>query len=386
MRRNRMIWGILWILSLVGISFFGGTISYGFFAAMTFLPLISLLYLLYVYFFFHIYQELDNRTLVVNETIPFTFMLVNEYPFAFVGVRVRFYYSFSTINGLSDDTEYELLPRSEIKKVTRLTCKYRGEYEVGIKTVEIQDYFRLFRISYHNRSAIRALVRPQLVHLSELKQIDMSHVMREAKLHPTNLDVLTRGYVPGDDIRQIHWALTARSGELMTRERIGEEQQGIGIILETARYSEKPTDYLPVENKMLECVLALALFFAGKGILLHTYHREEKLRINSVEKMAQFDDFYSMISDIQFDEQESQEKLFTELSARRDIFMCHAVFLVLHTWSEAAHRMALKLSENQVFVVVYLITEQLPDDIQFEEAAKIKVIQIPPNANLKEVL
>ena len=46
MKRNRILFAILWVVSLVGISLFGGPISYGFFALLTILPLISFLYLL----------------------------------------------------------------------------------------------------------------------------------------------------------------------------------------------------------------------------------------------------------------------------------------------------------------------------------------------------
>lgn len=158
MRRNRLIWGIVWIISIVGISFFGGTVSYGFFIAVTLLPIVSVVYLLYVYFCFHIYQELGTRTIVVNQKIPFFFRLVNEYWFSFVGVKVRFYSSFSTIEGLSDDIEYELLPGTDIKKETGIICRYRGEYKVGIKYVEIQDFLRLFKFSYHNPETLGVIM------------------------------------------------------------------------------------------------------------------------------------------------------------------------------------------------------------------------------------
>ncbi|MBQ7959331.1 MAG: hypothetical protein IJ330_06465 [Oscillospiraceae bacterium] len=61
MRRNRIIWFCLWILSLVGISFHGGIISYGFFIAVTITPVFSLFYLLLVYALFHILQNVERR-------------------------------------------------------------------------------------------------------------------------------------------------------------------------------------------------------------------------------------------------------------------------------------------------------------------------------------
>ena len=45
MRRRRLAFLCLWILSLAAISFFGGAVSYGFFFGMTLLPVISLAYI-----------------------------------------------------------------------------------------------------------------------------------------------------------------------------------------------------------------------------------------------------------------------------------------------------------------------------------------------------
>ncbi len=138
MKRNRILFCILWVLSVVGISFYGGPVSYGFFALLTLIPIFSFGYLLCVMFFFRIYQELDSKNLVANHTVPFFFKLMNEYFFGFASIRVRFFSSFSTISGLDDGIEYELLPKTGITKQTDLVCKYRGEYEVGIKQVEMQ--------------------------------------------------------------------------------------------------------------------------------------------------------------------------------------------------------------------------------------------------------
>ena len=115
MKKNRIIWAILLIISLVGISWFGGPVSYGFFAVLILIPIMSLLYLLLVAIFFRIYQDLPGKQLTACQTYPFTFRLMNEFPFAFAGIRVGFFSSFSTISGLSDDEEYELLPKTGVQ-------------------------------------------------------------------------------------------------------------------------------------------------------------------------------------------------------------------------------------------------------------------------------
>ncbi|WAL41094.1 DUF58 domain-containing protein [Brevibacterium sp. BRM-1] len=46
-------------------------------------------------------------------------------------------------------------------------------------------------------------------------------------------DFQTREYVPGDDLRHIHWATTARLGDLVVREEAQEESPGALVVLET---------------------------------------------------------------------------------------------------------------------------------------------------------
>lgn len=386
MKRNRIIWLITWILSLVVISFFGGPVSYGFFIMVTFVPVISFVYLILVYFFFHMYQRIDSKWLVANQTIPFYFTLMNDYHFVFSGIRVKFYSSFSSISGLSEDIEYELLPNTGITKETSLVCKYRGEYEVGIKNVIIQDYFRLFRFSYHNREPLRVQVRPQLVHLDNLRGIDISAAMRESVMNASEPDVLVRAYVPGDDIRQVHWGITAKSGELMIRKKTGEEQQGIGILMSTQRISKTPEVYLSVENKMLEAVLALSLFFTEKGIPVTHFHHASELVMRRLARIDQFDEHYDALSGVEFSNDREDAILFEASSQCRTLFESRAVFMVLHEWSEAAGEMMHTLSENNIYVVVYLINDSISEDVLAQQLPRVEFIKIAPEDNLLEVM
>jgi len=386
MKRNRLIFLILWITSLVGISFFGGPVSYGFFALLTLLPLVSLLYLFCVFFFFRIYQELDGKQLVANHTVPFYFTLMNEYFFGFAGIRVRFFSSFSTISGLDDAVEYELLPKTGIKKQTNLVCKYRGEYEVGIKTVEIQDYFQLIRIAYHNRETLRVIVKPNLVELGELKREDLSQTMaRDTLTSPSELDVLVRKYEAGDDPRQINWKASARSGELLIRKRVGQEREGIGLLMGTNRCSAEQEAYLPVENKILETTLALALFFVKKNIEVRSYYVQGELREKNVTGLERFDDFYESISAVEFREEITEALLLASAAQRPELFRCKTVFLVLHELTAEALQMAKLLRDNNVFAVICLVTDESPEEGEGAALADVEVVRIGTDEDLTEV-
>ncbi|MEE3467595.1 MAG: DUF58 domain-containing protein [Eubacterium sp.] len=387
MKRNRIILAILWILSVVGISFFGGPVSYGLFTVLTLLPLISLIYLICVYFSFHIYQEPEAKHLVADHITPFTFILINEFHFGFVSVRVRFFSSFSRIIGLDDGVEYEFLPQTGVTKHTSLNCKYRGEYEIGIKTVELQDFFRLFRLSYRNREPRWVVVKPNTVELTQLRSVELSQAMaRDALRNPSQKDIPVRKYEPGDDLRQVNWKATARSGELLVHGRIGEEREGITILLGTSRHSRDPLAYLPVENKMLETAIALTLFFVKKNIPVRSYHMADRLNEIRIPDLAQFEAYYERMSTVIFREQSTEDVLLREVALRPAMFQCKTVFMVLRDWSPSVLTLAKRLHENNVFTVVYLVRDDVPGDLPGERLPGVEIRCIPCDEDLTEVL
>lgn len=384
MWRNRIIWLVLWIISLVGISFYGGNISYGFFYVMTAIPVISLLYLGYVIIFFRIYQYTEGRDFVVNDAVPYSFRLMNEFRLPFAGIRVRFYEPLSTINELSDETEYELMPGTGITRETTLVCHYRGEYEVGIKETQVQDFFRLFKITYRNREPKRVTVLPQIVQLDNLGSQEMQ--VLDSLNKPSKLDIVTREYVPGDDVRFINWSQTARTGTLMTRERISEEGSGVGIIMEANRLSKDPYVYLPIENKMLELVIALSLFLVNKGVGVKVNAGDTDNRFMRVDTHAQFEGLYQKLSAIMFDARKSQENQFEGLINSEELLSCSVVYMVLQQWTKAADAMLEKLTKHNIHTVIYLVGTSAGPQLDAGRFDLVDVVVISQDDKLEEVL
>lgn len=381
-----MIWFCLWILSIIGISFWGGTVSYGFFVTLTLIPLFSLGYLLFVYFFFHIYQNIENRYVVVNETVPFHFSLVNEYFLLFAGIRVRFFTSFSTINELSDETEYELLPKTGIEKETTIVCHYRGQYDVGIEKIEIQDFFRLFQISYRNKECISAVVKPQLVKVERLGNIDLVNTMKDSKSRCLELDIASREYVFGDEARLINWSQTARTGILMTRNQIGQDYQDVTILMDTFRKSKEPLEFIPVENKILETTLAIAYYLSRNYISAAEYHYDQGLKRFSTGSENQFDEFYDSLSKVSFDDRNMHELLYEAITQRREIFQSSMVFMVVSSFGDEAQKLLHTFEENNIHTVICFISDDSKEIPDLSNDARADLIQISPYADLAEVM
>lgn len=386
MRRNRILFFSLWAASLVLISFYGGQISYGIFMLLTLLFAASLVYIFAVYFLLKIYQKHEGRDLTAGRPSPFYFTLQNESFLGFAGVRVLFYSEFSSISGLRDETEYELSAHSGIRRETTIVCKYRGYYDIGIRKIVVQDFLRLFTVTFQNREPFRVTVRPNRILPGELRHAEMVlSAARDLRGEQSIPDVLVREYVPGDDPRLMSWKMSAARGTLLLRERVGERQQGVGILLDSCRRFSKMEQYLPAENKVLEIVLALNLFFQEKNIPVATYYEARGLRRSLVEQRSGFEELYERMSALSFESDHTLKALWTEAAADGGILAQRAVFLVTQEWNDETERIAAELRKAQVQVIAYVVQEQGENGAALSDAGEIRVF-VSPEDDIREVL
>ena len=117
-----LILASLFILSLIGISFYGGPVTYVFFFSVLLVPVISYLYILCVIISLKIYQRTDGRDMVSGTASDFYITLQNEGLFSFSSLRIIFYCSFLEMSEIDDGVFYELPPHSFILKWNKPLC------------------------------------------------------------------------------------------------------------------------------------------------------------------------------------------------------------------------------------------------------------------------
>ena len=383
-KRRWILLGV-WILSLVGISFYGGAVSYGIFFGVTLIPLISLAYLLAVYIFFRIYQKVESRDMVCGQPAPYFFILQNDSVIPFSSVSVKLFSSFSFVEKMPENTEYELLCGDKYTFETKLTCKYRGEYEVGVKEIIVTDYFRLFRLRYHVPNTIRAIVKPKITRVSKLISIgEMISVLQTQSMHAgSEPDVTVRDYVPGDAIKNISWKTSARENKLKVRNRIAEEKQGIVLFGDTKRYSGQIEEYLPLENKMLEIMVALGIYLAEQSMPFTAYYGQGKTVSKRVNGVREFNEYYENVSRIIYSDAEDVAGVMHELMAKGAFSNCKVAFGIIHEMNQDIMEMTEQLSQSGILVVLYVVTEE-----KYEEYIKLNnerrnIITVPVDAQLE---
>ncbi|HWH04991.1 MAG TPA: DUF58 domain-containing protein [Gaiellaceae bacterium] len=112
----------------------------------------------------------------------------------------------------------------------------RGRYAVEESVATIEDPFGLARSDVPLDTGGAVLVYPRLVELGELFSETGAHAQDGRRLllrRPSGFDLHSvREYERGESLRKVHWATTARRGQLMVKELEDAPRDEIAIVLD----------------------------------------------------------------------------------------------------------------------------------------------------------
>ena len=122
--------------------------------------------------------------------------------------------------------------RSEVQ------CKQRGLFRLGPHVLRTHDPLGLFSISIVDSHEEIVVIYPRVVHLPQL-QLPHGNAQggdRQRRPLTGNLPAATiSDYQPGDSLRHVHWASTARRGQLMVKDLEIEPSGNIWLVLNLDR-------------------------------------------------------------------------------------------------------------------------------------------------------
>lgn len=299
---------VLSILFIIGsgifASYFGGNISYALFYLAIFLPIISFLYTLYVYARFKIFQSMDNSIVVKGDWNNYSFIIANEDYIAFRNIKVNFLHSQSTIRKTEESMEYSLLPSDKERMETKLRCNYRGEYAVGVDSIQVTDFLYLFSITYPITSKLKVLVLPRIVSLEQLgiapSLIDSKNPVRYSNTTEEELDTEIRRYHPGDNRKRINWKASAKANELLSRKYNQKPKAEVVLFMDLSKITEDELSVVIAEDKIIESVIAIANYYALAGTVSHIIYETDGIKQMPIHNKIDFNAFYKACVSIKF--------------------------------------------------------------------------------------
>lgn len=368
MRKRRIAWGICLILCLIMASFKGGAVSYVLLYGLLLYPVVSYVYLILAFLQFRIYQEVDSRTMTVGVPMNYRFTLQNDGWIPISSIRVQLFSEFSTVENIPDDTEFELIPGEDYTYMTRMVCKYRGEYKVGVRKLILTDFLQIFVLPIKLRENLEAIVLPRIPELTELGiEKEQEQILQRENIFLHNeADTVAEDYNIAAGMRYIHWGATARVGSLKSRKSVGEEQAEIRIYFELERRGKKQKEFLPIENKMLETLLCLIREGSegGQPIFVEFIRTDYQERQDYVDEVrvynySEFEDLYAYVQGLVFEEGQCDYEFLESREFETQDLLDRSFYFVLQTMNDEKMEALKRLSDRGAEITVFFVGKEL---------------------------
>ena len=279
-RRPLFLSRLLMLLAVAGagvlIGFHGGTASYLLFWATLLPPLYALLWRLTAGRRLRAVLRPDASSALRGERLGCTLLLHNDSPLPIPEISLRM--GGSRVRFEETGEQLSLAP-GELREL-RFTalCAHCGRAELGAAELRLSDPVGLWE---RRLSAMEALhINPRVLHLPRL----LVAVQEKSEQRPGPRMYLgerapsgeLRAYQPGDDVRLIHWKVSALQGRPMLRVTEPETRDEL-VLLPDLR------DCLPAgeagylaEDSVREGTLALADWFLRRGVPLRVLPDERR--------------------------------------------------------------------------------------------------------------
>lgn len=307
MRKSRISYVFLLIVSIIFLYNFGGFVSFFFFNTLVALFILSLVYTIFVFVRIKFIQEIDKRVIVKGETVRLVVKISNEDILVYPYVFATFFSSHSSFKGKNSSQSLSISPKSGKEFIFDMECKFRGEYEVGLSEIYIEDFLGLIKLKYKIPEPKKIIVYPRIEHLSNFSILssgssDSQSTENGIQYNMNNIRDI-REYVAGDSYRKIHWKLTARNEKLMIKNYEGTTDANVNILLDLRKNVYNDEENIIIEDKLIEATIAVLYFYLSKGVSVNYVYFNEKLEVFKATNMMDFEQIYKLLSCVVFDHQ-----------------------------------------------------------------------------------
>lgn len=309
MRKNRIIFIFLLVLSIIFKYNFGGFVSSFFFNTLITTLFASLGYTIYVYIRFKFVQDIEKRIIVKGESVKLVIKLSNEDFLIFPYIFVSFYGSHNLFDADSYSQSFSITPFTKKEFVFDMVCKYRGQYEIGISDIYIEDFLGLIRLKYKIPETKKIIVYPKIEYLEKFdvftNSCSDSQSFSQSMIEEVNNIKDLRKYTYGDSLRRIHWKQTAKTNQLMVKNYQSTSDVNVNILLDLSHNNYSDEINIIIEDKLIEAAISIVHYYLFKNVSINYMYFNEKLEVLKVSNQAGFDYIYKTLSSIDFKQQVS---------------------------------------------------------------------------------
>lgn len=227
-----------------------------------------------------------------GRAFPFVIQIKNKSRFAGFGARLDYRFGNVFTQGYEKKRErLWIMPRKGACIKQRLESGYAGRIEVEIEKLVVHDAFHIVEYSDCGTSGAWTLAYPERRTADEdalSSVVEGFPDEEETKKRGTdyNPDYEVREYIAGDELKSIHWKLTAKRERLMVRERLAQGREKMNVLLPLG-FDKEENDRLmdalcDVCGLLLEKGYPVQIFWQGTGEELRTRFCMEQGELDAV--------------------------------------------------------------------------------------------------------
>lgn len=263
MKLYRALYWVVLICALLWGLYSGNRFSWLLFLLLLFVLLSALALDLWTIFSFSYLQKLDSQEGEKGQSVGLSLSIYNDKPFPFTHMKVRVE---TPDPEESRMLEIDLPPKEHCSFAFSLSMPRRGEYQVGMTKLSVQDVFGLLPmrmdlrlLPYYRQQPL--LVLPRVRALSLPGGGDLAGSAGGTAVSASGQDEFSHltSWQPGDRFSAVHWKASARTGTLLTRRYEDPAKENCLIFLDRAELSDTDSDLIA------ECAATLAHAHLARG-------------------------------------------------------------------------------------------------------------------------
>jgi hypothetical protein len=191
--------------------------------------------------------------------------------------------------------------------------KYRGCYELGVSSVEVEDFLGIFKLVRKNERPLLVTVNPRLIMIDNMALTPDDRSEPISNLGSVHEDVSAieeiSKYNYGDSLTKIHWKLSAKMNELMVKKYQRNATACALFIVDLKRNTFTEDSNAVIEDKHIETTVAVLRYSLYNGAAVRLVYYDEEIHTIECNSPLYFENAYQALAKVQF----NQEVSFTDL-------------------------------------------------------------------------
>lgn len=377
------------------------------FAMLLMALILSLVSVLYAGVTFRYIQTLSPHLGVKGDTVEYKIEVHNELLFPVPYISLQYDSIDSLLGGYRAEVTLSLMPQTHGERSETIFCRYRGRWDVGLKNVVIRDFFGLISVKLDatkliNHKQLPLLVRPRIIHLERLpmRRKNDEGPMEAAPRRTEDIAMLSdiRKFRTGDQMKKIHWKLTARQRELMVKNYEETSLPDLLLYVDARARKLKLLDRLNLEDTLVECATAVVHHLLENCMPTSLIcFAEERAQLHG-SKPEHFQSFYSMLGEMPFNGKWAAEDVL--MNDLKLISRSGNIFLITSSISTKLFDLMMLLNSSATNITIIFVYEPCEEGVTAEmhavetgrtkrmmtemRNAGITVIDLKPGENIAE--